>query len=253
MADIFNMIIYKPLYNGFVYLISIVPGHDLGLAIIILTILVKVLLLPLAHRQSRSQAKMKEIEPEMRKIQTKHKDDKQEQARKTMELYKQHGVNPFSGCFLVLLQLPVIIALYWVFLKGLKDGVNIDLLYTGIAAPETIQTVFLGLVDLMARSWPLALLAAATQFFQMKLAMPALPPREAKKSGETDLKEEFSRSMNTQFRYILPGMIFVLAYSIPAAVSLYWSTSNLFSIVHELFVKKEARKLISNQNNSHES
>jgi YidC/Oxa1 family membrane protein insertase len=256
MVTIFNTFIYEPLYNGFIFLITIVPGHSLGLAIILLTLIVKTILLPLAHKQSKSQRNIKKIEPEMRELREKHKDDKQEQARKTMELYQKHGINPFSGCFLMIVQIPIIIALYWVFFRGLKDGINYDILYSFAHQPIEMTTVFLGQIDLMGKSLFLAAIAGIAQFFQMQLAMPALPKPEVdstKPATELNFKDEFAKTMNTQFRYILPGMVFFFAYTISAAVALYWATSNIFSIIHELYVKREADSLITNTQDNHES
>lgn len=256
MSHIFNTFLYQPLYNGFIFFLNIVPGHSLGFAIILLTILVKFLLLPLAHKQSKSQKKMKEIEPEMKEIKERHKNDKQEQARKTMELYKKHGISPFSGCLVMLVQIPVILALYYVFFQGIKNGINVDILYSFVHVPNVINTMFLGSIDLLeGKNIPLALLAAGTQFYQMKLALPVLPKQDntPKKDGELNFQEEFAKTMSTQFRYVLPVMVFVFAYSILSAVALYWATSNTFSIIHELFVKREAEDLISQSKKGHES
>jgi YidC/Oxa1 family membrane protein insertase len=248
MVEIFNIVLYKPLYNGLIYFITIVPGENLGLAIILLTIAVKMLLLPLSHRQSTSQVKMKQIEPEMQKIREANKSDKQEQARKTMELYKKHGINPFSGCFLLLLQIPLLIALYRVFFKGLADGVSVALLYPFISAPETLHTMFLG-VDLLGKNVIFALIAAVLQYYQITLAMPGAPQKKEEdtkkeKGGELNFREEFTKNMSTQMRYVMPVIVFFFAYSISAAIALYWAVTNLFSIVHELIVKERAKKML---------
>lgn len=246
MADIFNTLLYQPLYNILIFFITSVPGESLGLAIILLTVLVKFFLLPLTHKQSRSQRKMKTIEPEVQEIKEKHKDNKQEQARLTMELYQKHGINPFSGCLAIIVQIPVIFALYRIFFRGLEGGIHPEMLYSFVSLPVDMQTMFIGF-DLLGKSLILALLAAVTQYFQMQLAMPGAPQsKETKKEGELNLQQEFAKNMSTQFKYIMPVMIFVFAYSISAAVALYWATSNMFSIIHELFVKHKAEELIPN-------
>src|SRR3989344_7583049 len=114
-SGIFSTVFYQPLYNTLVFIIASVPGANVGVAIIILTVVVRSVLLPLSHKSVVSQAKMRSLAPHLEKLKEKHKDNKQEQARKTMELYKEHGINPFSGCLLVLIQLPIIFALYFVF------------------------------------------------------------------------------------------------------------------------------------------
>lgn len=244
MTTFFNTFFYEPLYNGLVFLISVMPGADVGLAVIVLTLLVKIIILPLSHKSVASQAKMRSIEPEMKRVKEQHK-DKQEQARQVMDLYKKHGVNPFSGCFLMLVQLPVIFALYWVFFKGLAHNIDQSLLYSFVVAPEQVSMHFLGFIDMSQKNIILAALAGISQYFQMKLSMPPIPKDDGeKKKGEMSFKDEFAKNMNLQMRYMLPGIVFFVAYSISSAVALYWLVSNLFSIGHELVVKRKALRLI---------
>ena len=244
MIAFFNTFFYEPLYNGLVFLISIMPGADVGLAVIVLTLLVKIIILPLSHKSVASQAKMRSIEPEMKRVKERHK-DKQEQARQVMDLYKKHGVNPFSGCFLMLVQLPIIFALYWVFFKGLANNIDQTILYSFVVAPEQINVHFLGFIDMSQKNIILAALAGISQYFQMKLSMPPIPKDDGeKKKGDMSFKDEFAKNMNLQMRYMLPGIVFFVAYSISSAVALYWLVSNLFSIGHELVVKRKALRLI---------
>ncbi len=227
---------YQPIYNGLVFLISVVPGGNVGVAIVLLTLGVRGALLPLSHRSVVSQARMRAIAPHVEKVKEKHKDNKQEQARKIMELYKEHGINPFSGCLLVLVQLPVIFALYFVFFKGLPD-LRPEALYSFITAPEVMSMVFLGIL-LSGKSLILALLAGITQYYQIKLSIPPMAP--AGKDAKPSFKDDFARSFNLQIRYMLPLIVIGISYYISAAVALYWTTSNLFSIGHELYVKRKA-------------
>ncbi len=227
---------YQPIYNALVLLIDTVPGGNVGVSIILLTVGVRTALLPFSHRSVVSQAKMRAIAPHIEKIKEKHKDNKQEQARKTMELYKEHGVNPFSGCLLVLIQLPIIFALYFVFFKGLPN-LNTEILYSFVSAPTIMSMVFLGVL-LSGKSIILALLAGFTQYYQIKLSIPPMAPAE--KGAKTSFKDDFARSFSLQVRYILPVVVIGISYSISAAIALYWATSNLFSIGHELYVKRKA-------------
>src|SRR3972149_138147 len=243
MIAFFNTFFYEPLYNGLVFVISVMPGADVGLAVIVLTLLVKIIILPLSHKSVASQAKMRSIEPEMKRVKEQHK-DKQEQARQVMDLYKKHGVNPFSGCFLMLVQLPIIFALYWVFLKGLAHNIDQGLLYSFVVAPEQIDMYFLGLIDMSKKNIILAALAGISQYLHMTLSMPPIPKESGgKKEGDISFKDEFAKNMNVQMRYMLPGIVFFVAYSISSAVALYWLVSNLFSIGHELVVKRKALRL----------
>lgn len=236
-SGIFSTIFYKPLYNTLIFSLSVVPGANVGVAIIFLTLLVRTILLPFSHKSVVSQAKMRAIAPELESLKEKYKDDKQEQARKTMELYKEHGINPFSGCIVVLVQLPVLFALYFVFSRGLST-LNTDALYSFVHLPSMVGMSFLWVKSLAGKSVVLALIAAIAQYFQIKLSMPATPPTE--KGAKTSFKDDFARSMNTQMRYMMPIIVFGVSYSISAAVALYWATSNLFSIAHELYVKRKA-------------
>lgn len=238
-SGFFATVFYQPLYNTLVFIIASVPGANVGVAIITLTIVVRTILFPLSHRSVVSQAKMRSLAPHLEKIKDKHKEDKQEQARKTMELYKEHGINPFSGCLLVIVQLPIIFALYFVFFKGLPN-LNAEHLYSFVQLPSSVGMVFLG-ITLSKKSIILALLAAVTQYFQIKLSIPAMSPAE--KGAKPSFKDEFARSFNVQMRYMLPVIVFGISYSISAAIALYWTTSNLFSVAQELYVARKAREL----------
>jgi len=235
-SGLFSTVFYKPLYNTLVLILAAVPGANVGVAIIILTVVVRTVLLPLSHKSVVSQAKMRSLAPHLEKLKEKHKDNKQEQARKTMELYKEHGINPFSGCLLVLIQLPVIFALYFVFFKGLPN-LNPEHLYSFVHVPSVVSMMFLGII-LSKKSIILALLAAITQYYQIKLSIPPMAPAE--KGAKPSFKDDFARSFNVQMRYMLPVIVFGISYTISAAVALYWTTSNLFSIGHELYVKRKA-------------
>lgn len=239
MQSIFSTVFYQPLYNTLVFILSVVPGANEGVAIVLLTLVVRGALLPLSHKSVTSQAKMRSLAPHLGKIKEDHKDDKQEQARKTMELYKEYGINPFSGCLLVVIQLPIIFALYYVFFKGLPH-LNAEHLYSFVHLPSEISTMFLG-IDLINKSIIFAFFAACSQYFQIRLSIPAMAPAE--KGTKPSFKDDFARSFNMQMRYMLPVIVFFISYSISAAVALYWTTSNLFSIAHELYVARKAREI----------
>jgi YidC/Oxa1 family membrane protein insertase len=127
MHALFDLLIYVPLYNALIFLINIMPGHSAGLAAVLLTLLIRLVLFPLSRKSIKTQIKMRKIEPMVQKLRAEVK-DKQEQAKKLMELYKQQDVNPFAGLFLVLIQLPILIGLYSVFHSGLPTIINPDAL-----------------------------------------------------------------------------------------------------------------------------
>ena len=118
---IYNDLLYYPLFNLMVFFYNIVPGQDIGVAIILLTLLVRIVLYPINNKSIKSQKRLQEIQPKMKELQNKYKEDKQKQAKKLMELYQKHKVNPLSGCLPLLLQFPILIALYHVFINGFKD------------------------------------------------------------------------------------------------------------------------------------
>jgi len=147
MTDIFNIYLVQPFFNLLIYIYNVLPWHDIGLATIILTFLIRLIFYPLFHKSSKQQILMNRIQPELQKIQKEYKDDKEKQVKAQMELYKKHNVNPFGGCLFALIQLPVIWAVYRVFLNGFGAD-KLDTLYSFVSRPETINSVFLGLIDL---------------------------------------------------------------------------------------------------------
>ena len=240
MSSLWNTVLYEPIYNTLIFIVDKVTFGDIGFGIIILTILIKLVLSPLTRKSIRSQVLMKRIEPELKALK-KEFPNKEEQAKKTFELYKKYNVNPFSGCLVILLQLPVIFALYYVFYRGLSFDAGP--LYSFIKAPENINAQFLGLIDLHGKSVVFALLAGISQFIQGKLSAPLKPKNiEIVTSDEPEapktFQEQLSDSMQMNVRYVLPVFVAFIAYQISAAIALYWITSNIFTIVQEWRVRR---------------
>jgi YidC/Oxa1 family membrane protein insertase len=225
----FHTIFYVPLYNALIALTHLFGG-SLGLAVIGLTLVVKLILSPLSHLSIKSQIEQKKLQPLLDEIKKKYPDQK-EQTQKTMELYKEHKTNPFAGCLLILLQLPIIIALYRVFLAG--AAVNPGELYSFVAAPATIQGTLLG-ISMTGRSILLAVLAGVSQFVQMYLS-PSMQQSTAQPDPE-NRQAVMAASMTKSMKYTMPIMIAVFAFAVPGAVALYWVVSNLFMIAQERFV-----------------
>ena len=245
ITDIFNSTVFIPLYNALVFITNYVPGGDLGISVILLTILVKLLILPISHKSIKTQSGIKKVEPEVKKLKEKYKDSQQEQAQEIMKLYKEHGINPFSGCLLTILQIPIIFGLYWVFWRGLSDGIiNPDILYSFVSIPETVNFYFLNILDLNNKSIILAFMAGISQFYLMKLSIPPIKKEDKEKKSKS-FADELKKGMGTQMRYMLPLIIGFVSLSFPSVVPLYWSTSNLFSIGHELIVKRKAFDILS--------
>ncbi len=245
MSYLWNTILYWPLLNILAFLVSIIPGGDVGIAVILLTLFVKTVLFPLSQRSIESQIKMNLLAPELKKI----KDSgasKEEQAKQTFELYKHHKTNPFSGCLLVLIQIPIIFALYYVFLRGinLQSG-----LYSFIHAPAHINMIFLGILDIgQKKILILAILAGISQYFQASL----MPKPAVSGKGADSFQDNFTNSMQTQMKYVFPFLIAFIAYNVSGAVALYWITSNIFAIGQQMYANKKKRLAIEAVNNIHE-
>ena len=239
MHTLWQTIFYQPIYNILIFITNNVTFGDLGFAIIIITIIIKFILYPLTKKSIKSQILMKKMEPEIKLIK-KNFPNKEEQAKKTFELYKKYGTNPFSGCLVVLLQLPVLFALYFVVYKGLS--IDNNLVYSFLQKPISINTNFLGLIEMGGKSVFLAVLAGATQFIQGHLSSPIKPKQEILKEGETpeatSFQDELASSMQTNVKYILPIFITIISWQISAAVALYFVISNIFTIVQEWYIRR---------------
>jgi YidC/Oxa1 family membrane protein insertase len=239
MGAIFHTVLYQPLYNAFIFLFDVLPWFDAGVLVVVFTILVKLVIFPLSRKAVSAQMELKSVEPELAAIREKYKTDKKEQAKRTMDLYKEKKINPFSGIIVVLIQLPIIFALYYVFLRSGLPKLNDGLLYSFIARPENINMNFLGLINITHKSYVLALLAGITSFFQIRFSVPAY-----KKSGDSgkSFKDDLAKSMNTQMRYVFPIIVLFISYSISGVVALYWTTSNLFTLGQEFVIRKKFKQ-----------
>lgn len=243
LSAIWNFLLYKPLLNALAFLVSILPGGDVGIAVVVLTILVKVILFPLSQKSIESQAAMNMLAPELNKIKNSGV-SKEEQARLTFELYKKHKANPFSGCLLMLVQIPIIFALYFTFYKGIKfDG---SALYSFIHIPSNLNMVFLGIVDISKKSVVLAVLAGISQFLQAYF-MPKPPTPPSNSGSKESFAESFGKSMNTQMKFVFPFIVAFIAYSISGAVALYWITSNIFTVGQQIYVKKTEKGVLEEE------
>jgi YidC/Oxa1 family membrane protein insertase len=244
LSTLWNSAIYDPLYNLLILLIDHLPGHSVGMAIILVTIIVKIVLFPLTTKSIKAQRAMKELEPELKALKERHVDDRQKLAQETMALYQKRGVTPFSGCLPLLIQIPVIIGLYWVFSRGLAS-VDEKILYSFVDVPTSLDMHFL-VFDLAGKSIFLALLAGVTQFVQTHVALgkqTPLPPASPDK--KPSFQEDFARSMQVQMRYVLPVIVGGISMTLPAAVALYWAISNILSTGQELITKRGVNKLPS--------
>lgn len=243
LLNLWNTFLYEPFLNLLALLVSVVPFHDLGIAVILLTILVKLALFPLSQKSLVGQAKVREMQPELEKIKNSGK-TKEEQARLTFELYKKYNTNPFSGCLLILIQIPIIFALYRVFFKGLNF--NHEIIYSFIPKPEYLNTNFLGLIDIGQKSLVLAIIAGLSQFFIASF-MPKPKKSENKDTSKMPtFAESLSESMHIQMKYVFPFVVAFIAYSISGAIALYWATSNIFGGLQQMYINKKSKLTTNN-------
>ena len=234
MASLFHNIVYLPIYNLLVFLVDVIPGGDLGLAVIGATIVVKLVLLPLSLAAVRTQRAMKLLEPELKELREKYKDDKETQAREMFALYKKHNVKPFASILMLFIQLPILFGLYYVSQHAALSQVDPALLYSFVQVPETLSPLFLGVFALTGTSLILALVAAATQLLQAWYMIP-VPPKSDSKTPS--MQEEFGRAVSLQARFVFPLIIGFISYS-SGVLALYFIASNLFMVAQEFVVRK---------------
>lgn len=223
LSLLYNDIIYRPLLNLLVFFYNIIPGHDIGIVIILLTLLIRLALAPSFHKSLKSQKAMNDLQPKLTELREKHKDNKEAQAKAMMELYKEHKINPLSSCLPLLIQLPFLIALYQVFSKALKN--NLTGLYAFVSHPASINPKFLGLVDLSLPSIALGVLAGLAQFWQSKLMMPKTPGQDTT-----------AKVMAMQTTYVLPVLSVFIAMKLPAGLPLYWIVTTLFAVGQQYYI-----------------
>jgi YidC/Oxa1 family membrane protein insertase len=241
-SRLWDGLLVKPIFNSLLFLLDTLPGHSLGMAIILLTIFIRLLLLLPHQRALESQRKMQLIQPKIQELQKKYKNDKQKLAQETMDLFQKNNINPAGGCLPLLIQLPILLALYIVFLTGLSP-IKSYLAYSAYSDFDftLIYTNFLNILDLeSAKIWWLALAIGIIQFIQMKLSFKNAKPKSLKPKGKE--MPSFSESMaqaSYMMMYILPIMITGFVYILPAAVGLYWGISTLFSVGQQIVVNKK--------------
>ena len=241
ISYLFNEIFYRPLFNGLIFLYNIVPGHDMGVSIIILTILIRFFLWPLTSKSIKNQKVLTKIQPQIEEIKKKFKNNKEAQAKALMGLYSENKISPLAGFLPLIIQIPIIIALWRVFLNSL----NLDLnsLYSFIPAPAQVQSIFLGLVDLSHKSVVLAILAGALQYFQTKMIMPSYAKApEGRPSGSPD----FGQIMSKQMLYFGPILSVIIFWSLPAALPLYWIVVTLLTLLQQYLNQDDRRELNKN-------
>ncbi|MBI4032726.1 membrane protein insertase YidC [Candidatus Berkelbacteria bacterium] len=230
IKDLFTTLFYQPLYNLLFYFVYLLPGESFGLGVIALTLLVRLILVPSSAQAVRSQRELAVLQPKIDALRAELKDKPEELNRKMLALYQEHNVNPFGACLPLLIQLPVLLILYRVFVNGIHPG-NFSLLYPFVPAPAALSTQFLG-IDLAAPSLLLGVIAGALQFVQTWQLMRKRPASGAKKDPAAAAAEQMSRRM----MYVMPLITVFAASTLPSALALYWVVTTLFGIVQQWWI-----------------
>lgn len=251
MKELFVNVIVQPFYNALIFLMDFITP-DLGLAIIILTILFRLVLFPLYRSQIRTQIKMQQLQGPLKKIQEKYKKDPQVLGQKMMELYKKHKLNPLSGFFILLIQLPLMIGFYSVFLSSGLPEVNNELIYSFMPRPDNINHNFLGFIDLTKSSALMAILVSLTQYYQIKILVAKTNRAKEKQNKENESNseiadnvkkespmEEAMKNVQKQMAYTMPIIMLFIAYTFGSIVAMYFLVGNIFSIGQELYIRKK--------------
>jgi YidC/Oxa1 family membrane protein insertase len=219
-----------------VFALTIVPLHDVGGAIILVTCFVKGALLPLNLSATRSQYALKKVEKELALIKEKTKTNPQEASKQMMEVYKREKINPFSSLFAVIIQIPIFLALYFVFSKGLH--VDAQSLYSFLSFPTSLHTEAFGILDVTKRNIIIGILTAFSAYILAKRQTSSMTITP-KKAEEETFQDHFMKSMKVQLLYVLPLVIGVSASALPAALGLYWTTSNSIGVLQDIYIKSK--------------
>ena len=249
------------MFNLLIVIYAIIPGNDFGIALIIFTAIIRILLWPLLKKQLHQQKAMRELQPEITKIKKRSKGDKQKEAQAMMELYKEREINPLGSLGVAFLQFPILIALFLMLRSIVDDHGVIEQLSYGFTSklgavseiiknPGAFKPSLLGLVDLSKTAYssgtiywpavPLALLAGIGQFLQTRQISASKDDGKTLRSLLNDAKEgkEVSQAdqqaaMTGSMMYVFPFITLVIAFSFPAALSLYWASSSLMAVVQQ--------------------
>ncbi len=240
MIEFFKVILYYPIFNLLVFFYNLIP--DIGIAIIFVTIIIKIIIWPLSKKSIKSQKAMQTIQPKLEELKIQYKGDQQALAKATMELYKKEGVSPFSSCLPLLIQLPIMISVFYAFRNGLVNT-NFDFLYSFVKNPGTINATMFGFLDLSKPQWVLGLFAGIAQFFQSRMLM----QKKKEKLGDKTKELSLTETMSKQMMYTMPIVTVLISLSLPGGLALYFFVITLLGILDTMVVGKLLQKKQNNQ------
>lgn len=226
----YNDVIYRPLLNLLVFFYNIFPGHDIGVVIIVVTLIIRLVLAPSFHKSLKSQKALNDLQPKLNELREKHKDDKEGQAKAMMQLYKDNQINPLSSCLPLVIQLPILIGLYQVFRIALGSG-KLAGLYSYVKDPGFINPYFIHLINLSKPNYVFAVLAGLAQFWQSKLMM-----------AKVQSQDPTTKAMAIQTTYVLPLVSMLIALRLPAGLPMYWIVTTLFAVGQQYYIIRQQRQ-----------
>lgn len=241
MSTFFNAAFYNPIYNALVALVALIPGGDVGVAVIIITIVIRLILLPFSLSAARTQRAMKVLEPKIKDLKERHKGNKEKEALETLALYREAQVNPFASILTVFIQIPVLLALYWVFYYepfSTISSINTARLYAFTPIPHSVSLLFLGIISVAGKSMVLAVIAGVTQYIQAHMALAGT----MKPSDTKSMQNDFQKVMGMQLKYVFPFIIGAISYSTSSAIALYFITTNIAGSLQEWHVRRVLAK-----------
>ncbi len=233
ISAFFHTVFYNPIYNALVALIALVPGGNVGIAVILLTISIRLILLPFSLSAARTQRAMKILEPKIKALKETYKDDREREAIETLALYKAAEVNPFASILTAFIQIPVLLALYWVFRYESFTVVDAARLYAATPIPHVVSLGFLGISSVLGKSIVLAVCAGLTQLLQAHMTLSgSMKPAAGAKQGD------FQKVVGMQLKYVFPFLIAIISYTTSGAVALYFIATNLAGSAQEWHVRR---------------
>lgn len=237
MQQLYTLILYQPIFNALVFLYNTIAGQDMGVAIVLLTVVIKIILYPLTAKSIRSQRDLQKIQPKVQEIQKKYKGQRDVMNQELMKLYREEKVNPFSSCLPLLIQLPFFIAVFSVFRNGLTDPESLKMLYPFITNPQTLDHFAFGIDLSQQKNILLAVFAGATQFWQGKMLMQKKPPVH----GAATKDEDMAVAMNKQMTYIMPLLTIYISWVLPAGLVLYIVVTTILTIAQQYLIFRAPR------------
>jgi len=234
ISAIFHALFYNPIYNALIALIALIPGSDVGVAVIVLTIGIRLFLLPFSLSAARTQRAMKALEPKLKELKEKHKGNREKEATETLALYRDARVNPFASLLTAFIQIPILFALFWVFRYESFSTVNTALIYSFTPLPHTASLLFLGAISVVNKSALLAILASISQFFQAHFML-----KGTMHPSNNAMRGDFQKVLGTQLKYVFPFLIGIISYTTSGAIALYFITTNIAGSIQEWYVRRQ--------------